>query len=180
MCALDHADIVICGRAYDPAVFAAEPVRRGFPAAPALHAAKVLECGAIATVPGSGSDCLVADLFPDGSTRFWAPNDTRAATPLSVAAHTLYEKGHPHLFGMPGGYLNTTQTTFSVVDGCLEKGNSCEPNSLSIPVVECKGTTMARTSPTVKLEGARVRGHRAVRLVLQDARDRGNQTSCRL
>ena len=64
MCALDHADIVICGRAYDPAVFAAEPVRRGFPAAPALHAAKVLECGAIATVPGSGSDCLVADLSP--------------------------------------------------------------------------------------------------------------------
>ena len=39
----------LCGRAYDPAVFAAEPVRCGFPAASALHAAKVLECGAIAT-----------------------------------------------------------------------------------------------------------------------------------
>ena len=46
---------VLCGRAYDPAIFAAEPVRRGFPAATALHAAKVLECGAIATTPGSGS-----------------------------------------------------------------------------------------------------------------------------
>ena len=30
-------------------------MRRGFPAATALHAAKVLECGAIATTPGSGS-----------------------------------------------------------------------------------------------------------------------------
>ena len=28
MCALDHADIVICGRAYDPAVFAAEPSQK--------------------------------------------------------------------------------------------------------------------------------------------------------
>ena len=41
----------LCGRAYDPAVFAAEPVRRGFPPAAAMHAAKVLECGAIATDP---------------------------------------------------------------------------------------------------------------------------------
>lgn len=103
MTALEHADIVLCGRAYDPAVFAAEPVRRGYPAAAALHAAKILECGAIATVPGSGSDCLVADLEEDGSALFWAPNEARRATILSVAAHTLYEKSHPHLFGMPGG-----------------------------------------------------------------------------
>ena len=47
---------ILCGRAYDPALFAAEPVRRGFPAAMALHAAKILECGAIATTPGSGSE----------------------------------------------------------------------------------------------------------------------------
>jgi hypothetical protein len=103
MAALEHADIVLCGRAYDPAVFAAEPIRLGYPAAPALHAAKILECGAIATVPGSGSDCLVADLDMNGDTCFWAPNPLRTATTLSVAAHTLYEKSHPHLFGMPGG-----------------------------------------------------------------------------
>ena len=168
MCALDHADIVICGRAYDPAVFAAEPVRRGYPAAPALHAAKVLECGAIATVPGSGSDCLVADLFRDGTTRFWAPNESRKATPLSVAAHTLYEKSHPHLFGMPGGYLNTTQTTFSAVDLMYDTGSSTSGEGAStLHAVECVGTTMSCTPSTVKLEGARVRGHRAVRLVLE-------------
>ena len=91
-----------------------------------------------------------------------------------MAAH-LYEKP-PHLFGMPGGYLNTTQTTFSALDDSKEQGDSYGPNSLSIPVVECIGTTMSPTPPTVKLEGARVRGHRAVRLVLQDARDRGESS----
>ena len=165
MCALDNADLVICGRAYDPAVFAAEPVRRGFPAAPALHAAKVLECGAIATVPGSGSDCLVADLFPDGASLFWAPNTERTATPLSVAAHTLYEKGHPHLFGMPGGYLNTTNTTFFPTTINIDSISSMPTQ---VPAVRCTGTVMTRTAPSVKLEGARVRGQRAVRLVLEN------------
>ena len=55
---------VLCGRAYDPALFAAEPVRRGFPAAMALHAAKILECGAIATTPGSGSETCSQEI-PD-------------------------------------------------------------------------------------------------------------------
>lgn len=57
---------VLCGRAYDPALFAAEPVRRGFPAAIALHTAKILECGAIATTPGSGSETCSQEI-PD----FW-------------------------------------------------------------------------------------------------------------
>jgi hypothetical protein len=124
MCALEHADVVIAGRAYDPSCFAALPVLRGFPAAPALHAAKVLECGAIATVPGSGSDVLVADLCMAGTAQFWAPNEKRSATPLSVAAHTLYEKSHPKLFGMPGGYLNTVATTFTVLEGTITANTS--------------------------------------------------------
>lgn len=156
ICALEHADIVICGRAYDPAVFAAEPVRCGFPAAAALHAAKVLECGAIATVPGSGSDCLVAELTRDGTATIWAPNNKRLATPLSVAAHTLYEKSHPHYFGLPSGVLNTTRTTFTA------KAQSCE----------ISGTTLARVAPAVKLEGATVRGHRAVRLIVVPEEER--------
>lgn len=35
-------------------------------------------------------------------------------------------------------------------------------------IVELRGTSLVRTPPTVKLEGARVRGHRAVRLTLAD------------
>ncbi|CAE6921608.1 Fam98a [Symbiodinium sp. CCMP2592] len=150
MSALAHADIVLCGRAYDPAVFAAEPIRCGFPASAALHAAKVLECGAIATVPGSGSDCLVAELDREAKARFWAPNTKRQATTLSVAAHTLYEKSHPHLFGLPGGVLSTKHAVFK------QRGR----------VVEVEGTKLTRVPPAVKLEGARVRGFRAVAIDL--------------
>ena len=157
MAALEEVDIVLCGRAYDPAVFAAEPVRQGYPPASALHAAKILECGAIATVPGSGSDCLVADLqFNTEAASFWAPNMNRHCTVLSVAAHTLYEKSHPHLFGMPGGYLDTTATTFTQTDA---------------RTVLVEGTTMHRTPPTVKLEGACVRGQRLVQLELIEQQD---------
>ncbi|CAJ1426840.1 unnamed protein product [Effrenium voratum] len=146
MTALEKCDIVLCGRAYDPAVFAAEPLRRGFPAAAALHAAKVLECGAIAASPGSGSDCLAAELDRSGAARFWAPNKERTATPLSVAAHTLYEKSHPHCFGLPGGVLNTRRAKFRDVGDA----------------VEVTGTRLARTKPTVKLEGAKLRGARTI------------------
>eukprot|EP00930_Biecheleria_cincta_P087424 TRINITY_DN76657_c0_g1_i1.p1 TRINITY_DN76657_c0_g1~~TRINITY_DN76657_c0_g1_i1.p1 ORF type:complete len:680 (-),score=81.45 TRINITY_DN76657_c0_g1_i1:37-2076(-) len=150
MSALEHADIVLCGRAYDPAVFAAEPVRRGFPYASALHAAKVLECGAIATVPGSGSDCLAAELDMTGMAKFWAPNEARLATPLSVAAHTLYEKSHPHCFGLPSGVLKTKNTTFK------QNGKA----------VEVQGNHLIKVPPAVKLEGAAIRGFRAVALEL--------------
>lgn len=151
MSALPHSDIVLCGRAYDPALFAAEPVRRGFPAAIALHAAKILECGAIATTPGSGSDCLAAELYPDGAARFWAPNEKRRATPMSISAHTLYEKSHPHCFGLPGGVLKTKQSTFTAI---------------SPSVVEVLGTELARVAPAVKLEGARMLGPQSVKLEL--------------
>ena len=39
-----ETDVVIAGRAYDPAVFAALPILRGFDPALALHLGKVLEC----------------------------------------------------------------------------------------------------------------------------------------
>ena len=60
MAALEKgADVVICGRSYDPSVFAALPILRGFSRALALHMGKILECAAIAAIPGSGSDCML-------------------------------------------------------------------------------------------------------------------------
>ena len=89
-------------------------------------------------VPGSGSDCLVAELDRGQATaRFWAPNRKRQATALSVAAHTLYEKSHPHLFGLPGGVLSTKHAVFK------QRGR----------VVEVEGTKLTRVPPAVKLEG---------------------------
>jgi hypothetical protein len=55
--ALDQgAEVILAGRAYDPAVFAALPIRLGYDTGLALHLGKILECAAIAASPGSGSD----------------------------------------------------------------------------------------------------------------------------
>ena len=86
----EGAQIIICGRAYDPAIFAADPIHRGYDEGICYHAAKVLECGAIACEPGSGSDCLVAEIRKDGSASFYAPNDVAQSNgEVDCGAHPL-------------------------------------------------------------------------------------------
>ena len=53
------AQVVIAGRANDPSMFAALPLMHGFDRGLGLHMAKILECGAIAAQPGSGSDAML-------------------------------------------------------------------------------------------------------------------------
>ena len=59
------AQVVLAGRAYDPACFAALPIMRGYDEGLALHCGKILECAAIAASPGSGSDCAMGILRED-------------------------------------------------------------------------------------------------------------------
>ena len=54
--------VVLAGRCYDPAVFAALPISLGFDPGLALHMGKILECAAIAATPGSGADCAFGTL----------------------------------------------------------------------------------------------------------------------
>ncbi len=56
------AQVVLAGRAYDPACFAALPIARGYDVGLALHCGEILECAAIAATPGSGSDCALGIL----------------------------------------------------------------------------------------------------------------------
>ncbi len=57
--------VVLAGRCYDPAVFAALPISLGFDPGLALHMGKILECAAIAATPGSGADCAFGTLRKD-------------------------------------------------------------------------------------------------------------------
>ena len=52
------AQVVVAGRAYDPACFAAYAIWKGFPAGLAWHLGKILECGALCAVPGSAGDAM--------------------------------------------------------------------------------------------------------------------------
>ena len=141
------ADVVLAGRCYDPAVFAALPLKRGFPGGPALHLGKILECAAIAALPGSGSDCMLGFLEED---RFCLEPASleRRATVDSVAAHTLYEKGDPYRLPGPGGLLDLQKTSFEQI---TERR------------VAVSGSRFFPTSPyTVKVEGAKLIGYRAI------------------
>lgn len=141
------AEIILAGRAYDPTVFAALPVLRGYDPALALHLGKILECAAIAANPGSGSDCLLGTLTAD-SFVLEAPNPKRECTRLSIAAHTLYEKSNPYILPGPGGSLDLTNTVFEQLQGGR---------------VRVSGTAFVPTEEySIKLEGARLIGYRTI------------------
>jgi hypothetical protein len=141
------ADVILAGRAYDPAVFAALPIRCGFDPGLALHLGKILECAAIAASPGSGSDCMLGVLRRDNF--LVEPLDPqRACTVPSVAAHTLYEKSNPYSLPGPGGVLDLTKTTF---------------DQHSDRVVRVSGSRFIPSHGyAVKIEGARKVGYRTV------------------
>ena len=148
MKALDSGvQVVLAGRAYDPTVFAAPAIRKGYDKGLAIHLGKILECASICATPGSGSDCMFGYLGED-YFRVEPLSSVRKCTTLSVAAHTLYEKTNPYILPGPGGHLDLTNTTF-------------EQDSEN--TVKVKGSRYA-TAPkyTIKLEGAKCIGYRTV------------------
>ncbi len=96
------AQFIFAGRCCDSALFAADMIRRGIDAGLAYHAGHILESGALACEPGSPSDCLVAEIYDDGSAIFTSPNPGRRTTAHSLAAHSLYQQSHPQLQFLPG------------------------------------------------------------------------------
>ena len=140
------AEVVLCGRAYDPAPFAAPALRAGLDPGLALHMGKILECAAIAATPGSGSDCVLATLGQDGFD-LEALGEGRAFTTLSAAAHSLYEKSDPYVLPGPGGVLDLTGTRYA---------------DLGAGRVRVTGTRFVPTPYAIKLEGARRVGYRTI------------------
>ena len=141
-------DLVVAGRCYDPALFAAPAVLAGLDPGPAVHLGKILECAAIAADPGSGRDCVLGTLR-DGGFLVETLSPLRRFTIASVAAHTMYEKSHPYLLPGPGGVLDLSEVRF---------------RQASDSSVEVTGSRFVPGTPTVKLEGALVAGYRTFSL----------------
>lgn len=146
--ALDEgAQVILAGRAYDPTSFAALAAKEDMDLGLALHLGKILECAAIASTPGSGSDCMMGYLFED-CFKIEPLSPIRKCTTLSVAAHTLYEKTNPYILPGPGGTLDLSETTFEQ-----------ETESM----VRVAGTKFIPSETyTIKLEGAKRIGYRTV------------------
>lgn len=138
-------DVIIAGRAYDPAPHAAFAMHHGVDPGIAWHMGKILECGAACAEPKGGG--VIATVHQD-SFELTPTGQGQRCTPLSVAAHTLYEKSRPDLLPGPGGVLDVSDCTYEPVD------------ERSVRVAGSR--FMPTAQPTLKLEGAAVVGHRAV------------------
>lgn len=148
------AQVIVAGHAYDPACFAAYPLWKGFPAGPAWHLGKILECGALCAEPGSPGDGMLGVLQREGFV-VEPLSPARTCTETSVAAHTLYEKSHPYLLPGPGGTTDLSGCTF---------------RQLTERAVEVRGSSFVASTPyTVKLEGAELVAYRTV--VMTGVRD---------
>ncbi|KAF4809115.1 hypothetical protein CGCSCA5_v011778 [Colletotrichum siamense] len=142
----EKPDIIVAGRAYDPSPFAAFCMNLGVERAPAFHLGKILECGGQCAVPKGRS--MIATIRKD-SFDLTPLNPIERCTPLSVAAHSLYEKTRPDQLPGPGGVLHLDQAQYKV----LEDGRT----------TRCWGSRFVPT-PTyqIKLEGVSLVGHRAI------------------
>jgi hypothetical protein len=143
--AIGGVDVIVSGRAYDPSPTAAMAIRAGFDPALAWHMGKIMECGALCAEPVGRSvmGWLRRDHF-----EIEPLNPAERCTTASVAAHTLYEKTHPFLLAGPGGTLDLSQ---------------CKYEQVSDRRVRVSGSKFIPANPyTVKLEGAKTAGYRAI------------------
>jgi Acyclic terpene utilisation family protein AtuA len=141
-------DVVVLGRACDTGIFASIPAMLDFPPGISMHMAKIIECASLCCVPG-GRDTMLGVLDDDGfELESMAPH--RAATPSSVAAHSLYEQADPFEVREPAGRADLRQVSYRALDERRTRvaGATFEPAEQA----------------TLKLEGAQMIGFRALLL----------------
>lgn len=156
-------DIMITGRAYDPApyiAFAAFASRQSLADTSSdkargiwggfTHMGKVLECGGICAVPKSNG--AMGTMYADGTFDLTPLDPKSICTPISVAAHTLYEKARPDVLYGPGGYLDLA----NMKTEALEDGRSVRVRGGEFKFLKDEGL-----SYTLKIEGAEVVGYRS-------------------
>jgi hypothetical protein len=177
-------DVMIAGRAYDPApyiAFAAFASRLSLqntsdpPAKHVLggfaHMGKILECGGLCGVPKSNG--AMATMYHNGHFDVTPLDPKSKCTAISVAAHTLYEKSRPDILHGPGGHLDLT----GMKTEALDDGRSVRVSGGTFQTSSSEGLPY-----TVKLEGGEIVGYRAQ--MMGSIRDREfchvNERMCRL
>ena len=141
-------DVLISGRACDTAIFSTLPVMLGFPVGLSVHMAKIIECASLCCIPG-GRDSILATLDDDGFIlESMAPQ--RKATPISVAAHSLYEQNDPYVIIEPEGRAELHEARYEAIDERRTRISGA--------------TWTPAPHVTIKIEGSRRVGERAVLL----------------
>ena len=139
-------DILIAGRAYDPAPYAAYAIANGVTdLGLAFHMGKVMECGAQCGWPKSKE--AFATITNDSFDVLPLQEKSKCSV-QSLAAHSLYENARTDLHPGPGGLLDLTTATY------FQTGKRSAGAS---------GATFHPANPyTLKLEGAKILGYRSI------------------
>lgn len=141
------AQVVLCGRACDTAIYAAPCIRHGYAPGLAFHMAKIMECGAMCSEPVAAADVMQAYIHED-YFELRPANPMRRCTVDRVAAHTLYEQSNPYLIFEPDGVCDLTNSVFEQVDD---------------RTVRVRGSVFRDAEQkTLKLEGVTCAGYRTI------------------
>lgn len=157
-------NVIVGGRAYDPspyvafAAFASKAALKetGSPQSQQLwggftHMGKIMECGGLCATPKSAG--VGVTVYSDGTFDI-TPSDPKArCTPISVSAHTLYEKSRPDVLYGPGGWLDLTASKYEQ----LGDGRTCRVRGGLFTFSRDAGLPYQ-----VKLEAATVIGYRSM------------------
>lgn len=108
------AEVILAGRSCDTSIFAALPIKEGFDKGLAIHLSKIIECTSMCADPG-GRDAMMGYLREDHFL-VESQNPAKRCTPISVAAHSLYEQPDPYLVYEPGGVLDMRNTRYEKYD----------------------------------------------------------------
>ena len=139
----EKADVILCGRACDTAIYAAPCIYEGYNEGLAFHMAKIMECGAMCSEPVAAADVMQGYMYDD-YFELRPANPIRKCTVDRVAAHTLYEQSNPYLIYEPDGVCDLTNSSFVQVDertvrvtGSVFK--EAEEKTLKLEGVKCSG-----------------------------------------
>jgi hypothetical protein len=143
------ANVVLAGRATDTAVLAAVPLMHGCAPGPSWHAAKTAECGGMCTTNPRAGGVLIS--IDDAGFTVEPLSLEAACTPMTVAAHMLYENANPYRMREPGGTIDATNAVYTALDDrrVRVEGSRFEPAD----------------QYTIKLEGAAVAGYQSISFV---------------
>ena len=150
----EGAQVVVAGRCTDTAIFSAVPLMLGAHPGYAWHSGKILECGSSCCAVQPYSDCMITRITDEKLVIEPLNSDFRC-TPLSVAAHTLYENANPFVLTEPGGALHTEESRYEAETDRTARVTG----SRWVPAAQY----------TVKLEGVKFSGYR--RVVIGGVRD---------
>ncbi|KAK7948424.1 uncharacterized protein PG986_009310 [Apiospora aurea] len=157
-------DVIVGGRAYDHAPYVAyaahlmkpqlanaSPKEKATILGSLQHMGKIMECGGLCSDPKSYG--AVATVYDNGAFDIVPTLPTSRCTPLSVAAHTLYEKSRPDLLYGPGGWLDLTKSRYEQ----LSDGRTVRVSGSTFHFSEDNGQPYQ-----LKLEAATIVGYRSM------------------